>query len=71
MSCFVDRPHTIRATEPKKDDDDKNKKMRNYDCWVDLTTIQSVAQRNVFLAFRVFGAVIVVPVIKGIMSARF
>jgi len=37
----------------------------------DPTTIQSVAQRNVFLAFRVFGAVIVVPVMEELFWRAF
>jgi len=37
----------------------------------DPTTIQSVAQRNFFLAFRVFGAVIVVPVMEELFWRAF
>jgi uncharacterized protein len=37
----------------------------------DPTTIQSVAQRNVFLVFRVFGAVIVVPVMEELFWRAF
>jgi hypothetical protein len=37
----------------------------------DPTTIQSAAQRNVFLAFRVFGAVIVVPVMEELFWRAF
>ena len=37
----------------------------------DPTTIQSVAQRNVFFAFRVFGAVIVVPVMEELFWRAF
>ncbi len=37
----------------------------------DPTTIQSVAQRDVFLAFRVFGAVIVVPVMEELFWRAF
>ena len=37
----------------------------------DPTTIQSVAQRSAFLAFRVFGAVIVVPVMEELFWRAF
>lgn len=37
----------------------------------DPTTIQSMAQRNLFLAFRVFGAVIVVPVMEELFWRAF
>jgi CAAX prenyl protease-like protein len=37
----------------------------------DPTMIQSVAQRNMFLAFRVFGAVIVVPVMEEVFWRAF
>ncbi len=37
----------------------------------DPTTIQSAAQRNVFLALRVFGAVIVVPVMEELFWRAF
>jgi len=37
----------------------------------DPTTIQSVAQRNIFFAFRVFGAVIVVPVMEELFWRAF
>jgi CAAX prenyl protease-like protein len=37
----------------------------------DPTTIQSMAQRNIFLAFRVFGAVIVVPVMEELFWRAF
>jgi CAAX protease family protein len=37
----------------------------------DPMTIQSVAQRNVFLAFRVFGAVIVVPLMEELFWRAF
>ena len=37
----------------------------------DPMTIQSVAQRNVFFAFRVFGAVIVVPVMEELFWRAF
>jgi CAAX prenyl protease-like protein len=37
----------------------------------DPTTIQSVAQRDVFLGFRVFGAVIVVPVMEELFWRAF
>jgi len=37
----------------------------------DPTTIQSVAQRNAFIAFRVFGAVIVVPVMEELFWRAF
>jgi hypothetical protein len=37
----------------------------------DPTTIQSVAQRNVFILFRVFGAVIVVPVMEELFWRAF
>jgi uncharacterized protein len=38
---------------------------------VDPTTIASVAQRNTFFAFRVFGAVIVVPVMEELFWRTF
>ena len=37
----------------------------------DPTMIQSVVQRNVFIAFRVFGAVIVVPVMDLLVVVQF
>jgi CAAX prenyl protease-like protein len=37
----------------------------------DPTTIQSVAQRNIFILFRVFGAVIVVPVMEELFWRAF
>ena len=37
----------------------------------DPATIQSVGQRNVFFAFRVFGAVIVVPVMEELFWRAF
>ena len=37
----------------------------------DPTTIPSVAQRNIFLAFRVFGAVIVVPMMEELFWRAF
>ncbi len=37
----------------------------------DPTTIQSVGQRNLFIAFRVFGAVIVVPVMEELFWRAF